>query len=44
MPSTLQAKASLMGLTSGSTIEVSTRPVTKTGEGDWSAPVSMTVK
>jgi len=44
MPVTLQAKTSLAGLPVGTTVEVRYRPVTKTGEADWSAPVSMTVQ
>jgi hypothetical protein len=44
MPTTLQAKTSLTGLTAGSTVEFKYRPVTKTGEGNWSQPVSLLVK
>jgi hypothetical protein len=44
MPTTLQAKTSLSGLTSGSTVQFRYRPVTKTGEGNWSQPVSLLVK
>jgi hypothetical protein len=44
MPSTLQAKTSVLGLTAGSTVEFRYRPVTKTGEGDWSQPISLLVK
>jgi hypothetical protein len=44
MPATLQAKTTLTGLTAGSTVEFKYRPVTKTGEGDWSQPVSLLVK
>ena len=44
LPSTLQAKTSLSGLQSGSTVQFRYRPVTKTGEGNWSPAVSVTVK
>jgi hypothetical protein len=44
MPTTLQAKTSLTGLTSGGTVQFRYRPVTKTGEGNWSQPVSLLVK
>ena len=35
MPSTLQAKTSMQGLTVGSSVLFRSRAVTKTGEGDW---------
>jgi hypothetical protein len=41
---TLQAKTSVTGLTPGSTVQFRYRAVTKTGQGDWSAPVSLLVK
>ena len=41
---TLQAKTTMPGLTAGSTVEFKYRPVTKTGEGDWSQAVSLIVK
>jgi hypothetical protein len=42
-PSTLQAKTNVSGLQPGSTVYFKYRPVTKTGEGDWSQPVSLLV-
>jgi hypothetical protein len=39
----MQAKTTIAGLTVGTTVYVRHRPVTKTGPGDWSQPVSMTV-
>ena len=42
-PSTLQAKTHVSGLQPGSTVSFKYRPVTKTGEGDWSQPVSLLV-
>jgi hypothetical protein len=44
MPSTLQAKTSLSGLTPGATVQFRYRAVTKTGEGDWSQPTAFMVK
>jgi hypothetical protein len=38
-PATLQAHTTLSGLASGSTCALRFRTVTRTGEGDWSAPV-----
>jgi hypothetical protein len=43
-PATLQAKTTVVGLTPGSTVQFRYRPVLKTGEGDWSQPVSLIVK
>jgi hypothetical protein len=43
-PVTLQAKTTLAGLTAGSTVQFRYRPVTKTGEGNWSQPVSLLVQ
>ena len=43
MPSTLQAKTTLTGLTPASTVQYRYRAVTRKGEGDWSQPVSMIV-
>jgi hypothetical protein len=40
-PSTLQAKTTIPGLVPGSTVQFKYRAVTKTGEGDWSQPVSL---
>ena len=42
-PVTLQAKTTILGLTPGATIQFRYRPVTKTGEGDWSQSVSLLV-
>jgi hypothetical protein len=41
---TLQAKASLSGQTPGTVLQFRYRSATKTGEADWSAPVTYTVK
>jgi hypothetical protein len=41
---TLQAKTTVTGLTSGATVQFRYLAVTKTGQGDWSAPVSLLVK
>jgi hypothetical protein len=43
-PATLQAKTTVSGLTPGATVQFRYRPVTKTGEGDWSQPASIIVK
>jgi hypothetical protein len=43
-PVTLQAKTTVSGLVPGSTVMFRYRPVTKTGEADWSQPVTMIVK
>jgi hypothetical protein len=43
-PVTLQAKTSIVGLTPGATDQFRYRPVTKTGEGDWSQTVVLMVK
>ena len=43
-PVTLQAKTTLLGLTPGATVQFRYRPVTKTGEGDWSQTVVLLVK
>jgi hypothetical protein len=43
-PSTLQAETTVPGLTLGATVQFRYRPVTTTGEGDWSQPVSLIVK
>lgn len=44
LPSTLQAKTTVLGLTPGATVMFRYRAVTKAGEGDMSAPVSLIVK
>ena len=44
MPSSLQAKTSITGLAVGSTAQFRYRVTTKTGEGDWSQPISYFVK
>jgi hypothetical protein len=41
---TLQAKTTVTGLTSGATVQFRYLAVTKTGQGDWSAPVSLLVR
>jgi hypothetical protein len=43
-PSSLQTKTTLLALTVGTVYSFRYRAVTKTGEGDWSQPVSMIVK
>jgi hypothetical protein len=42
-PVTLQAKATIAGLSPGATVLFKYRPVTKAGEGDWSQPASLVV-
>jgi hypothetical protein len=42
-PATLQAKTKVSGLQPGATVYFKYRSVTKTGEGDWSQPVSLMV-
>ena len=44
IPSTLQAKTTLSGLTPGATVMFRSRGVTLTGEGNWSQPTSIVVK
>jgi len=44
LPSTLQAKTTVTGLAPGSTVEFRFRSVTKTGQGDWSQPLSFLVQ
>jgi hypothetical protein len=44
LPVTLQAKTVVSGLTPAATVMFRYRPVTKTGEGDWSQPTSLLVK
>ncbi len=43
-PVTLQARTTVPGLTPGATVEFRYRPVTKTGEGNWSQTVQLIVK
>jgi hypothetical protein len=43
-PATLQAKTTVTGLAPGATVEFRYRPVTKTGEGNWSQTVQLIVK
>jgi hypothetical protein len=43
MPSTLQSKTSMTGLTSATTVQFRSCGVTKAGQGDWSAAVSLVV-
>lgn len=42
-PGTLQAKTTISGLATGTTVQFKYRPVTKTGEGSWSQIVTLTV-
>jgi hypothetical protein len=44
LPSTLQAKTTVSGLTPGATVTFRNRSVTRTGEGDWTQPTSIVVK
>jgi hypothetical protein len=44
VPATIQAKTTLTGLPAGNTVQFRYRAITKTGQGDWSAPVSFLVK
>jgi hypothetical protein len=43
-PGTMQAKTSVAGLTPGASVQFRYRPATKSGEGDWSQPVTLIVK
>jgi hypothetical protein len=43
-PATLQSRTTILGLQAGSTYSFRYRPVTKTGDGDWSQPLSLIVK
>jgi hypothetical protein len=43
-PATLQAKTTVPGLTVGTTAQFRSRAVTKTGEGNWTQPVSLVVQ
>jgi hypothetical protein len=43
LPTTTSAKTTVQNLTAGSTVHFRHRPVTKTGVGDWSQPVSTLV-
>jgi hypothetical protein len=43
-PSTLQAKTTVTGLAPVATVDFRYRPVTKTGEGNWSQTVQLIVK
>ena len=43
-PSTIQAKTTITGLPVGSPVQFRYRPVTRTGEGDWSQVVVLLVK
>jgi hypothetical protein len=43
-PSTLQARTTVTGLVPGATVDFRYRPVTKTGEGNWSQTVQLIVK
>jgi hypothetical protein len=44
LPSTVQAKTTVTGLAAGTTVQFRFRAVTKSGESDWSQPVSLLVK
>ena len=44
LPSTLQAKTTVAGLTAGTTVLFRYRAVTKTGVADWAQPVAVLVK
>jgi hypothetical protein len=43
LPTTLQAKTSVTGLTPGAVVQFKYRAVTRTGADDWSQPVSLAV-
>lgn len=43
-PGTMQAKTTIAGLTPGASVQFRYRPATKSGEGDWSQPVTLIVK
>jgi hypothetical protein len=42
-PATLQAKTTVAGLMPGATVLFRYRPVTRSGEGDWSQPASLVI-
>jgi hypothetical protein len=42
-PVTIQSKTTIAGLLPGATVQFKYRPVTRTGEGNWSEPVSLIV-
>lgn len=42
-PVTLQARTTIAGFAPGSTVVFKHRPVTRTGEGDWSHPISLVI-
>jgi hypothetical protein len=44
LPSSLQARTSVVGLAQGSTVQVRYRAVTKAGVADWSQPASLFMK
>jgi len=44
LPSTMQAKTSVTGLAAGTTVQFRFRALTRTGEADWSQPISLLVK
>lgn len=43
-PATMQAKTTVTGLAPGASVQFRCRPGTKSGEGDWSQPVTLIVK
>jgi hypothetical protein len=44
VPGTVRAKTTVAGLPAGTTVQFRYRTITKTGQGDWIAPVSFLVK
>ena len=44
LPTTLQTKTTVSGLTTGATAMFRSRAVTRTGEGDWTQPTSIVVR
>jgi hypothetical protein len=44
LPSTVQARTTVTGLAAGTTVQFRFRTLTKSGESDWSQPVSLLVK
>ena len=43
-PGTMQATTTVAGLTPGASVQFRYRPATKSGEGDWSPPVTLIVR
>jgi hypothetical protein len=44
MPTTVQAKTTVTGLQVGTSPQFRSRAVTRSGEGDWTQPLSITIK